>query len=246
MNKILFTLDVEPDLHTEKYLGITEGLKKVENVFDKYKIKPILFVTCDCIEKYPKIFKRLKKKGWEISLHAYRHERFDELSYAEKEKQLKNSIKCFKKYLHIGPKGFRAPQHSIDHDTLDLLDKYKFKYDSSLTPLNLLQVFFFPGKFRLGFRSFLSKINQYKIRDNLIEIPASSLLLPFTSLTVRILPVWKLKLFVKLIKIFYRKPVFYAHSWDFIELKESRIDRLFPHKRFIYKLGKILNHETKS
>ena len=62
MSELLISIDVEPDLHTGKYISITQGLKIFEKLCDKYKIKPILFVTADCIKKYPKLFNRLHKK----------------------------------------------------------------------------------------------------------------------------------------------------------------------------------------
>ena len=241
-NKITFTVDVEPDLHNEsQYEGITEGLKRFESICDKNNIKPVLFVTANCIKKYPKIFKALHKKGWEISLHGLTHKRFDEMPFSEKEHEIKESIRIFKKYIGTAPKGFRAPQHSIDDKTLDLLEKYKIKYDSSYTPLNLLQLFFFPRKFRLWLKTFFSPLNPYKIRKNLLEIPPSSMLVPFVSLTLRVLPKWCLFFYVKNIKFICRHPVFYAHSWDFIKLEKSRIDRTFSHTKLLNKLDYIMS-----
>ncbi|MCX6748460.1 MAG: polysaccharide deacetylase family protein [Candidatus Pacearchaeota archaeon] len=238
-SKILFTIDVEPDLHTGKYEGITTGLKTAESIFSKYNIKPILFVTSDCIKKYPEIFLELNKKGWEISFHGLTHKRFDSLSFEEKEYEIKESLRIFKKF-NLKPKGFRAPQHSIDDSTLNLLEKYNFEYDSSYTPLNLLQLIFFPKKIGLWIRCFFSPRRTWQIRKNLIEKPTSSFLLPFTSLTLRIPPVSLLKLYFKFIKLLYAEPIFYCHSWDFIKVRGSRIDGLFPSSVFQEKLIRLL------
>jgi len=246
MGNVIFSIDVEPDLHSLKYEGVIKGIKKFERLCDKNNIKPVLFVTADCIKKHGAIFKKLNKKGWEISSHGLSHRRFDEMSYKEKEFEIKESLRIFKKYLNIRPKGFRAPQHSIDSETLDLLDKYKFEYDSSYAPLNLFQLIFFPRKVGLWFKQFFSRINPYKIRRNLSEIPTAALLIPFISLSIRIAPLFLLKLYVPLIKKIYKNPVFYAHSWDFIELKKSKIDRFFSHKKLIQKLGEIMENEQKS
>jgi len=245
MPKITFTIDVEPDLHTGQYVGITKGLEKAEEIFDKYKIKPILFVTCDCIEKHPRIFQRLKKKGWEISLHGYRHKRFDSMSKEESEHAIKKAVSCFQKLLKIKPKGFRAPQHSIDSKTLDLLEKYNFEYDSSYAPLNFLQLIFFPKKLSLWAEQAFSPRNRYKIRKNLTEIPCSSICIPLTSLTFRILPVFILRAYIFFIKKLYKEPIFYCHSWDFIKVKGSRIEKYFNHDKFIKKLSKILENEKR-
>jgi hypothetical protein len=240
MNKILFTIDVEPDLHTGEYKGVTEGLKIFDNLCKKHRIKAIFFTTCDCIEKYPKIFMKLKKEGHEIALHAYRHERFDNLSFKEKEEQIKKSIACFKKYLKTKPESFRAPQHGIDSKTLDLLEANGFKRDFSLTPLNITQLIFFPKKLNLGIKSFFSPCSPYRIRKNLVEMPNSAFFMPFTSLALRIMPKFKIKFYAKIIKAIFKQPVFYCHSWDFIKIKGSKIDRIFPSQKFIKKLDYLM------
>src|SRR3989344_3768206 len=137
------SFDIEPDLHTSKYKGITDGLKTIIKILDKHRIKATFFITCDVIEKYPKLLLTIKKEGHELALHGYIHKRFDSITLREKETQIQKSILCFQKHLQDIPKGFRAPQHSINKETLNLLEKYQFKYDSSCTPLNLLQFIFF-------------------------------------------------------------------------------------------------------
>jgi hypothetical protein len=146
----------------------------------------------------------------------------------------------WKKELDFVPKGFRAPQHSIDAETLDLLDELGFVYDSSNTPLNLLQLLFFPSRLGNWFNHFFSSTGVQKIRPSLVERPVSGLGVPFVSLLVRVLPVWLLRVFVWFLKGFYDEVMFYAHSWDFVEQKGSRIDRAFGHERFLKKLERLM------
>lgn len=241
MSNILYSVDVEPDLHDGRFRGIQEGLAEFEKICDRHKVRPALFVVASLLENNDnvKTLKRLNKKGWEISLHGYSHKRFDDLCRNEKEEEIKRSIELFRKKLGIRPKGFRAPQHSIDRETLDLLEEYKFEYDSSYTPLNLLQLFFFPKRPGHFLRGFFSRTNPYSIRKNLIEIPVSSIFLPPVSIVVRVFPTWFLKVYFSVLKRLYKNPVFYAHSWDFIEMKESRIDRIFPYYKLLEKLDSI-------
>lgn len=244
-NKIIFSVDVEPDLHSSKYKGIREGLKRFEELCDSHGIKPVLFVVASTLKDNKEVFKRLQKKGWEVSCHGFSHKRFDDMSYEEKEEELRRSKEHFKKYLGIEPKGFRAPQHSIDDETLDLLERHGFEYDSSYTPLNLLQLFFFPRRMKAWAKQFFSRTNPYKIRENLMEFPISSIIIPPVSLIVRVFPKWCLYVYFKALKGIYREPIFYAHSWDFIELKESRIDRWFSHERFLDKLDYVMSITAK-
>jgi hypothetical protein len=59
---LVLTVDVEKDLHSNTYKGVTEGLKNLEGICGR-KTKPILFVTADCIKKHPQIFKKLAKNN---------------------------------------------------------------------------------------------------------------------------------------------------------------------------------------
>jgi hypothetical protein len=240
MSNIIYSVDVEEDLHGVGQRGIKEGLLKFEKICDKHEVKPVLFVVANLIEENKRLFKRLNGKGWEISLHGLAHRRFDEMTLNEKEREIRESAGIFKKYLGIMPKGFRAPQHSIDDETLDLLEKNGFEYDSSYFPLNLMQLFFFPKKVGLWIKGFFSPMSPYKIRKKLIEIPTSSLLIPFVSLTLRAMPKWMIWIYAKLIGLFYKKPVFYAHSWDFIEMNESRVDRTWSHKKLLNKIDYLM------
>ncbi len=228
------TFDVEPDLHSEGYKGITEGIPKAVEILNRHKVKGTFFVTCDCIEQHPEIFKKLQEEGHEIALHGYRHVRYEELNTQEKHTHLTKALLIFRKYLGKKPRGFRAPQHSIDDETLNLLEEYEFKYDSSRTPLNFLQLIFFPEHYH-EWKKDQTKNYPYMVRPKLKEIPTSSFVIPFVSLVLRTWPKPLLWIYLKFMK---KTPVlvFYAHSWDFIELPESRTDRLFSHKRFMKKL----------
>jgi len=241
---IVITIDTEPDLHGSDYKGIYQGIPLLLKILDKYEIKATFFVTCDCIENYPKIFQNLQKQGHEIALHGYRHIRFDDLTYNEKEQEIQKSLAVFKKYLRIKPKGFRAPQHSIDSDTLNLLTKYDFKYDSSQTPLNALQFLFFPRKFPLNFKSFFSKPYKHYSKG-LLEIPSTAFFIPFVSLVFRAFPKNLQKIYFFILRLFFNEFLFYAHSWDFIELPNSRLDRKFPHTKFIKNLDNFISQRKK-
>ncbi|MBS3091797.1 polysaccharide deacetylase family protein [Candidatus Pacearchaeota archaeon] len=230
--RISLSFDVEPDLHSGEFIGITEGIPRILSILDKHKVKATFFTTSDCIENYPKIFQNLKKNGHEIASHGYRHVRFDDLNLEQKEESIKKSIHVFKKYLNQHPMGFRAAQHSVDINTSKILSHHGFKYDSSKTPLNLLQVAFFPKRIKSNLLNFCSNPRKHK-SHNLIEIPTSSLGLPFVSILPRVFPKSAQKIYFKLLELIYKDAVFYAHSWDFISLPRSKIDRNFPHNRVI-------------
>jgi len=236
---ISLTFDIEPDLHTPTYKGITEGIPKIQCILSKHKVSATFFVTCDCIEKHPEIFQKLKREGHEIALHAYRHERFDDMPLDEKEDAIKKSIIVFQKYLNQHPQGFRAPQHSIDKHTLNLLQKYNFKYDSSKTPLNAFQFLFFPKRLKSNLSGFFSNPRKHKI-GNLSEIPPTAFIIPHVSIVLRVMPNFIQKIYFSFLNLFFKEVIFYAHSWDFIPLEKSRLDRKFPHAKVIKNLDNLI------
>ncbi len=229
---ISISFDVEPDLHSEKFLSITEGIPVISKILKKHNVKATFFTTCDCIENYPQIFKELENQGHEIALHGYRHTRFDDLSTEERDLSIKKSIVVFKKYLKGNPRGFRAPQHSINGPTFKVLEKYDIKYDSSKTPLNLMQIILFPKRIKMNLFNFFSRPYKYKI-GKVYEIPTTSFFLPFVSIIIRVFPRWMQKGYMTFIRVLFKDKIFYAHSWDFIKIPRSRIDNAYPHIKVI-------------
>ena len=165
--KICFaSIDVEPDLDKGSFLGV-EKLDSVLKIFDDYNIKLTLFVTGDVIEKYPEKVLAWSQKH-EIACHNYRHEPLDKLDAETREKYLNKFVEVYTNLLNFYPTGFRAVQHIIDDNQFKLLEKYGFKYDSSIVsdyPL-LLNYKGFQGK---------SPVLPY-YKDKVLEIPFSTLL----------------------------------------------------------------------
>ena len=242
---VAITIDTEKDLHTGTSFGITEGLPLFLEKARKYNIKLTFFVTAEILEEFPEYFRALDYEGHEIALHGLEHERFDILSYFEKEKRIKKAVEIYEKVLFKKPKGFRAPQHSADKELITILSKYKLAYDSSYTPFNVIQLLFFPKRFKLWTEHFFSSRKKYKITKSLYEIPTSSFLMPFVSLAFRVFPKPLIPVYFKVIRAFNREIIFYAHSWDFIKLGNSRIDKIFPHYLFIEKIIYLIEKLSK-
>jgi peptidoglycan/xylan/chitin deacetylase (PgdA/CDA1 family) len=242
---VSITFDVEKDLHSGGYKGIREGMPQIIKILDGHGIPSTLFVPAKLIEKFPTYFKKLDKNGHEIAIHGYEHERFNLLSPAEKERRIKQSVIIYKRIFHKNPRGFRAPQHSIDNETLSLLEKNKFIYDSSCTPFNFLQILSFPGRFFPWLTEFLKPRRKYKIYNNLQEIPLSSFFISFSALPMRVLPWTLMKFYLLLLRLTNRDLVFYVHSWDLIKIPQSRIDQKFSHGRIISNLEKLIVYLSK-
>ncbi len=244
MKRIFFNLsvDTEQDLHSSVYTGITEGLPLLNSVLKKYGVSPTLFVTGDCLEKYPKLFQQYAKTNWEISLHGYRHVRYDQLTLPQQKEQFKKGVTLFQNILKFKPTGFRAPQHSINDSAFQLLPSFGFHYDSSYTPRNLLQVLFFTKFWKSQLKHAFSPSKPYCISPTFSEIPPSSFILPLTGFPLSVLPLFFFKRLFDLIHFFTPKNgiiLFYFHSWSLIPLK-SKVQKYCPPENFLWKMEQFL------
>jgi peptidoglycan/xylan/chitin deacetylase (PgdA/CDA1 family) len=243
-----FTVDVERDLHTGRFEGITHGLPRLLGILDRYHIKATFFVTGEVMEKYPRLIRGIAKKGHEIALHSYNHKRYDQMSKEEKEKDLKKTLKAYLKLFKRKPLGFRAPQHSADNQTFDLLAKFGLKYDSSRVPGNILllrHLFRRKANIQNILGNFLSKLSPYRTKQGLIEIPSPTIIMAPGSFELKIYPKIAYKLLMALSRLLRIPLIFSVHSWDMIDISGSRISRFCPEKDFEKKLGAFLEYSTK-
>ncbi len=243
--KISISIDVEQDLHSTNYNSLWKGIPLLLGLLNKHNIKATFFVPAKLLERFPEFFKSLENQGHEIALHGYKHERFDDLSFEEKEKRIKESIGIYKKIFNKNPDGFRAPQHSIDEKTLKILEQNNFLYDASYTPFNILQLLFFPKRFLFFIHGFFSYRKIKKINKEFYEVPTSSFIIPFVSIPLRVFPWILLKFYLNILRLTNKDLIFYAHSWDFIQLPKSKIDRYFSYRRLLRNLDKTIFYLNK-
>ena len=122
-----------------------EKWDRIEELLDKYDIKPLVGVIPKCedpmMDKYPvdnDFWNRVQaweNKGWVVAMHGYRHvydsndgginpvNNFSEFAGHPLEVQrerIKNGVKIFSNH-GIEPKIFFAPGHTFDNNTLEAL-----------------------------------------------------------------------------------------------------------------------------
>jgi len=215
------SIDVEHDIGTgnkKTFLGV-DAADRVLDIFERSSIPATLFATGDVLGGFPEKV-RDWSKNYEVASHSYSHIYFNELSRRSKEEDIRRSIEIHQKVLGARPLGFRAPSHVIDEYTLIILEKYGFKYDSSVVP------HYPPLKKYRGYTK-RAPLKPYKIGD-LIEIPVAGQLcgVPLAGAWIRKLPV---SLY---------KAMFIAHKPDFITLSMHSWDAL--DEKFLPKFTSVL------
>lgn len=127
-----------------------EGWRKVEDMLDKYGIKPIVGIIPDSQDSlfiwdedptfWTQTVKGWQKKGWTIAQHGYHHiyrdcgnnirSEFVGLSYCEQMDIIRKGYASLKDH-DVEPECFFAPAHTFDQTTVDVCrDSGYFKFIS--------------------------------------------------------------------------------------------------------------------
>ncbi|MCG2713901.1 MAG: polysaccharide deacetylase family protein [Candidatus Omnitrophica bacterium] len=111
-------------------------------LFNKYNIKATFFVIGEDLLKKENqaIIRWILGEGHEIANHTMTHSinpSFSSLTINEKEKEINQAEEIIREVTGFLPVGFKAPAYSIDNQTIAILEKKGYLYDSSLFPSSL-------------------------------------------------------------------------------------------------------------
>ncbi len=107
-------------------------LMRIFETLEKNNVQMTFPLVASTAARHPELVDFLKSyKNHEISIHGYKHVRYQFLTPKEQEREIIQSIKIFRE-LHIPFHGFRAPYNNYTEDTALILDKYPFTWDGGL------------------------------------------------------------------------------------------------------------------
>ena len=104
-------------------------------LFDECGIKATFFVVAsDCRKSATQqAVREIVSKGHEIANHSLDHRfAFSLLPKSEKYKDIAESTEIIKNTCGKAPVGFRVPGYDVDEETIEILDRMGYSYDSSL------------------------------------------------------------------------------------------------------------------
>jgi len=201
---------------------VRRNTAKVLELLARYNTRATFFVLGYIAEKNAALISTIQAAGHEIATHGYWHRRVFELSAAEFEDDVQQSIEVISAITSQPVIGFRAPEWSVRPETpwmLPVLRKLGILYDSSMVPLS-----------GMGSRSFPHLPRQYPTEHGEIwEFPLSTFRLfreriPFSGgLPLRITPYFYV---VEAIAAMNRRRVpamVYLHPWEF-DPEQPKID----------------------
>lgn len=133
-NHVCLTIDYEFDWggRTQSVYGIEKTIDKVLEIFEQNNAKSTFFISTETVEKTKHIIKKIHLAGHEVASHGHNHLfYYDKLSKDEIEHEISTSKKVLEDLVSDNVDGFRTPYFKKNQYTDELLDKYRYKYDSS-------------------------------------------------------------------------------------------------------------------
>jgi len=112
-------------------------MPRILAMLDKHQVPATFFMTAVDAMLHPEMVAGIMKSGrHEVGVHGWIHELPTRLSEAEEERLLDQAIEYLTKATGKKPVGYRAPSWAFSANTLDLVIKKGFLYDSSLQALD--------------------------------------------------------------------------------------------------------------
>ena len=156
MNKTLACISIDVDSLASIYKGLgcthpggytyiefRTGMENLARFFERFNIKATLFMVGGDFKYQANIptIKAVHKAGHEIANHSMSHPQgFRYLSAEEKETELRAMGDICRETVGEAPIGFRSPGWNIDDETIPVLQKLGYHYDSSVFPTFLMPV----------------------------------------------------------------------------------------------------------
>jgi peptidoglycan/xylan/chitin deacetylase (PgdA/CDA1 family) len=116
---------------TEGEFGGRVGIWRILDLLDKYDVKATFFVPGWTAESYPEAVEEIDNRGHEVAHHGYNHLWSSELTIEDEKIEIESGIDALKRLTGKKPQGYRAPDAIYGQNTIDLLLKYGFTYDST-------------------------------------------------------------------------------------------------------------------
>jgi peptidoglycan-N-acetylglucosamine deacetylase len=196
--------------------------------------KATFFVVGYVAQRHPQLIERLHSLGHEIAFHGWDHELVYTLSPNEFRGVLRRGIRALEALIGERPRGYRAPQWSLNDRALwalDVLAEEGFVYDSSMAPLKFI-----------GNESYPSTPHVIKTASgSLRELPPLTLWTPFGRYPagggwgLRCLPASLLKRQVQGLNAMGKPALFFFHPREFG--RKRAIRNLPTIKRLVVEAG---------
>jgi polysaccharide deacetylase family protein (PEP-CTERM system associated) len=121
-------------------------------------------------ERLPNLIREIHSRGHEVASHGYNHNLCNRQPHADLKKELTDSKKLLEDITGSLVSGFRAPNFSVDDETLNIIEESGYLYDSSYNSFGL------HGRYgKISLNGSKKKGIAHQISQNFFELPISNL-----------------------------------------------------------------------
>ena len=111
--------------------GAEVAVPRLLKLFAKHKVKATWCIPGHTVDTWPEVCREIVAAGHEVGHHGYVHENPTPLSLEEETKVMEMGLEALAR-IGVKPRGYRSPYWDFSPNTLSILEKYGFDYDSSL------------------------------------------------------------------------------------------------------------------
>ena len=108
------------------------AVPRILSLLQRYEIASTFFVPGVVIGTYPELCERIVTAGHEIGNHGWSHLPPSSMSHEQEDEGFERSNEIIKKLTGESPAGYRSPSWDLSPNTLELLLKHGFLYESSM------------------------------------------------------------------------------------------------------------------
>ena len=112
--------------------GPSVATPRILDLLDSHDIKSSFYIPGFIAETHPELILDIHKRGHEIGNHGYMHEPPATLNSSEEEDVLLQGSQIIKDITGENPVGYRSPSWELSSDSLNILKRNGFLYDSSM------------------------------------------------------------------------------------------------------------------
>lgn len=127
-----------PSFMSRGEYGAEVGVPRLLGLYDKFDVKTTWFTPGHMVDTFPEACEAVAEKGHEFGHHGYFHENPTLIDAGTEAELVERAFDTFDRRLGVRPTGYRSPYWDYSDNTLDVVEKYGFKYDSSLMGRDLV------------------------------------------------------------------------------------------------------------
>lgn len=181
------TAHEKPSVLSQGTYGPKRGIYKILEALSDFNVPASFYVPGWTAERHTAAIEAVLRAGHEVGHHGHMHKWIDPSDPAAEVEEMERGLEALQRCVGVRPVGYRAPAATSSNQTLSLVNKYGFLYNSGFLddfmPYRHVMADASPGPIELPFHWQLddSALSLYIIQEQSTIVPNSHMLEVFTA-----------------------------------------------------------------